>query len=338
MFFGICEKTGEKCDPQICSSWLKPHTKTMVSGSPAITTDSFLVCSKGGLIEPKTSGQEMTETQSRSGAAASAAMALGGAGAAAIAGMPAGAAAVIAGGAKAEQYFNGSNKAKEANKNGTDGSSGKEYITAAQLKSFGWNDTSDKKVTALNNTLEKYGITSKESKTLFLATCGHESGKGLNSLERLNKDGTTAGKYEKNERGAGYIQITWEDTHRQFLKTVNDSFDGKDTATYISEKYPWEAAGWFWSTKEAKSAGNTSLNKYVDKYGSSKGVFLITQYLVNGWPEGLTNEAAINIRDGKVSWKIEDGKLNVNNQPICNAPNGWTDREKNYNDAVECFK
>ncbi len=64
MFFGICEKTGEKCDPQICSPWLKPQMKTMVSGSPAITMDSFLVCSKGGLIEPKTSGQEMTEAQS----------------------------------------------------------------------------------------------------------------------------------------------------------------------------------------------------------------------------------------------------------------------------------
>jgi predicted chitinase len=258
-----------------------------------------------------------------------AALAVAAAGTVAVSGMPGVVAAGLAGAAKkiGEQSDEGKNE-KEVNK----------YVTAAQLKDFGWIKTSDQEVIALNATLGKYGITSQESIALFLATCGHESGKGSNSLEKLNKDGTTVGEYKKNERGAGYIQITWKDTHKKFLKTVNDSFDGEDTATYISDNYPWEAAGWFWSSKEAKSTAAGSLNDYTGKYGSSKGVFLVTQYLVNGWADGLTTEIATSIRDGKVPWKVKNNKLYVNDKIICDAPIGWEDREKNYDDAINHFK
>ena len=126
--------------------------------------------------------------------------------------------------------------------------------------------------------------------------------------------------------------------HLKFLKTVNDSFNGADTSTYIAENYPWEAAGWFWSSIDAKTAGGVSLNEYVTKYGNSKGVFLVTQYLVNGWPSKLANDTAVNIRDQKVSWKIESGILFVNGQDVCVAPIGWEDREKNYNEALEHIK
>ena len=77
------------------------------------------------------------------------------------------------------------------------------------MQAFGWGNTSEQEVVTLNATLEKYGITSMDSIILFLATCGHESAKGANLLEKLNNDGTTKGNYDKNERGAGYIQITW---------------------------------------------------------------------------------------------------------------------------------
>jgi hypothetical protein len=169
-----------------------------------------------------------------------------------------------------------------------------------------------------------------------MATCGHESGKGRLTLEGLNKDGSTVGSYKKTERGAGYIQITWRETHLEFLESVNDNFTGEDTAAYIAKNYPWEAAGWFWSS--VAKTGQGSLNNYVVKYGESKGVYLITQYLVNGWPNALSNDTAILIRDGKVKWSISDGTLYVDGKNTSRAPYGWTDRETNYNDAMKSFK
>lgn len=87
-----------------------------------------------------------------------------------------------------------------------------------------------------------------------------------------------------------------------------------------------------------KKAGGVSLNEYVTKHGASKDVFLVIQYFVNGWAEGLTNDMAVSIRDGKVSWEIKNKMLVVNGEDICKAPNNWEDREKNYNEAVKYFK
>jgi len=98
------------------------------------------------------------------------------------------------------------------------------------------------------------------------------------------------------------------------------------------------AAAWFWSSTEAKSTAVGSLNDYAANYASSEGVFLITQYLVNGWPSGLTNDVAANIRDGKVSCEIRNGRMFVDGKDVFKAPIGWDDREKNYNDAVKNFK
>lgn len=60
--------TGFQCTPQIIGQWKKsaPKTKIVQNGcgvdsegdyKNAVTTDSFLVCAYGGLIEPITSGQ-----------------------------------------------------------------------------------------------------------------------------------------------------------------------------------------------------------------------------------------------------------------------------------------
>lgn len=53
MPFGTCSCTGNPtpCIPATVGPWMKTH-------GMAVTMDSFLVCAKGGLIEPKTSGQE----------------------------------------------------------------------------------------------------------------------------------------------------------------------------------------------------------------------------------------------------------------------------------------
>lgn len=56
--FGICSHTGKPCVPMILGKWLCPHEQTKINGTSAITTDSALVCGKGGIILSETSGQE----------------------------------------------------------------------------------------------------------------------------------------------------------------------------------------------------------------------------------------------------------------------------------------
>lgn len=211
-------------------------------------------------------------------------------------------------------------------------------VTLDMMNKFRWASLTDKDILTINMMLIRYNITDAQSIRLFLATCGHESGKGLSMLELLNSDGSTVGRYFPEQRGAGYIQITWRDTHLEFLKSVGDGFNGEDTATYIAQNYPWEAAGWFWSSTKAKKAGKVSLNEYVAKYGDSEGVYFVTQCFVNGWPDGLSQDTAVAIRDGKVSWEVKNGKLYVDGKKICNEPRGWQDREDNYNDAHKNFK
>ena len=219
----------------------------------------------------------------------------------------------------------------------------KQYITFEMMKSFGWagyNGTDDKStetdLIALNDMLYRYSITDMRSIRLFMATCGHESNKGRSTIEDINNDGTTVGAYTPNERGAGYIQITWRNTHLEFLKSVEDSTTVSNTAKYIAETYPWEAAGWFWSV--SKMTGKDNLNNYVVAYGDSINVFLITQYFVNGWAKGLNNDIAASIRAGNEQWEIKNNQLFVNDKSICTAPNGWVSRNENYEAAMKSFK
>ncbi|RDY32219.1 DUF4280 domain-containing protein [Lachnotalea glycerini] len=52
------------CCPNIIGTWRNPHDTSQISkGEAAITTDSYLICSCGGLIQPMTSGQEYEEDE-----------------------------------------------------------------------------------------------------------------------------------------------------------------------------------------------------------------------------------------------------------------------------------
>jgi hypothetical protein len=76
-FFGICTNpqnpsgetiyligengetlTGKPCLPVLPEPWLLTKSSTLVDGKPALTTDSFLVCSYRSCIRPQSSGQE----------------------------------------------------------------------------------------------------------------------------------------------------------------------------------------------------------------------------------------------------------------------------------------
>ena len=227
-------------------------------------------------------------------------------------------------------------------------------LTEAMLKKYGWKGDYD--INHINKVLEEYGITDEKSIRLFFATCGHESGKGEFALERLNLDGSTAGVYEAIERGAGYIQLTGKDLHLLFLETVNNPYNGGDTATYIAENYPWEAAAWYWSSADARSLtdDSLSLNEYVVKFNNdSESMFLVTQFFVNVWPRyyneekgeiedrQMPNNYATDIRDGRADWSIEGNILTVYGEKFV-APSGWyipdTGRRDSYYSVMNIFK
>lgn len=221
---------------------------------------------------------------------------------------------------------------------------GNALVTADQLKEFGWRDTSDAFVKKLNDALVKYGITDKNSIALFMATMAAESDYGRVALEEGKDAHFIANGYDRNTRGAGYIQITSKDTHREFLKSMNDSFAGIDTATYIEKHYALEASAWYWSKMNKTSEKN--LNAYAAKYGSSSGVFLITQFFVQGFP---TKDPRFDpdlraIRDGG-SFTINK---NANGKSVSLGVNGntymfdknfnWDKREDAYNKAIKAFR
>lgn len=53
---------GLKCKPDIIDGWHGINEKANISGDfPAVTTESYLICACGGLIQPYTSGQDYEE-------------------------------------------------------------------------------------------------------------------------------------------------------------------------------------------------------------------------------------------------------------------------------------
>ena len=78
-------------------------------------------------------------------------------------------------------------------------------------------------------------------------------------------------------------------THRfsqlRFLKAENDNYSGEKTAEYIDENYnPWLVSAYVWSTQ--MFGQGVILNEYASTHGDSLGVFIVTQYFINGWPGG----------------------------------------------------
>ncbi|BCN29436.1 RHS repeat-associated core domain-containing protein [Anaeromicropila herbilytica] len=236
--------------------------------------------------------------------------------------------------ASTQSIINDGGSSKE-NHGGSSKKKGKgNLVTVTQLQEFGWCNTSDAFVKKLNGALISYGITNKNSIALFMATMAAESDYGRTALEE-GSDSYFAGKsYGKNRRGAGYIQITHKETHLTFLKTIpNCSYSGEDTATYIAKNYAVEASAWYWSKMQKTGEGN--LNAYVTKNGGNLGIFLITQYYVNGVPDGIMNDLTA-IRKGS-KFKIGKNSLSVNGHSY-RLPNGWAKRKSAYDKAVQVFK
>lgn len=62
---------GKLCTPMIIGTWMDTKEDTMITDNgtdnkyPAVSTHSFLVCACGGIIEPRTSGQECDSSKNK---------------------------------------------------------------------------------------------------------------------------------------------------------------------------------------------------------------------------------------------------------------------------------
>jgi len=192
---------------------------------------------------------------------------------------------------------------------------------------------------------KKYGITTKESIALFLATCAHESDYGRLILE----EGTQAyfdnmDKYGYNDRGVGYIQLTMRDVHLKFLKDMGDSYNGQNTAQHIADNYdPWEVSAYVWLGMRTENGNKNrqDLNDYSSQYGAGENIFLVTQYFINWWPspsspEYKTIDADLSsVRKGG-AYQIKDSRLYVNGRNY-RLPEGWASRIKAYNNIMDNY-
>lgn len=198
------------------------------------------------------------------------------------------------------------------------GESDEFQFTLEQLKGCGWETATEEDLRILNGAMLKYGITSRDSAYMMLATMLAESGctdkieGGEALLSKMKEKGEDKAweEYQSNvrgngnamsdynwwNRGAGYMQITDQELHEQFLKYIDDPFDGKDTATYIGNNYPIESAVWYWT--KVKKTGKGNLDAYVTENGAWEGMFLVTQYFVNGF-QNAKNDVLVKIKEGE---------------------------------------
>lgn len=227
-------------------------------------------------------------------------------------------------------------------------------FTLEQLRGCGWETATEEDLITLNDAMQKFGITSRDSAYMMLATMLAESGctvkiEGgealLAKMEEIGIDkaweayqnnvrgnGNAMGGYNWWERGAGYMQITGQELQKQFLEYMEDPFDGKDTATYIGNTYPIESAVWYWT--KVKKTGEGNLDAYVTKNGAWEGMFLVTQYFVNGFQDA-DNDTLVKIKEG-AAYTINEEKTTVSvDGVVFSTPNSWDVRYPRWKSVEE---
>lgn len=171
-------------------------------------------------------------------------------------------------------------------KDGTDSGSNKkgkiDKVTDLQMQKMGWTNYN---LNDLNNCIRKFSINTVQRIRHFIAQCSHESGLGkyteeLGGISHCSKYegrkdlGNTQNGDGCRFKGAGYIQLTGRSNYQSFANYIGDS-RVMEGVSYVSSKYPWTSAGYWW-----KSHG---LNSLCDNGAS---VDVITKR-VNGGYNGL---------------------------------------------------
>lgn len=160
------------------------------------------------------------------------------------------------------------------------------YVTADQLRRFGWNNVDDNMVRDLNEALERYEITTPVRIRHFISQCAQESNKGLWSTEQDFGDKAYFDRqkefgYDRQYRGGGNIHLTRRPNYQAFAEHMNDPriMEGAD---YVAANYPWTSAGFWWKENH--------MNELVDSLqGDSDSDVKRVTYRVNGGYNGLSD-------------------------------------------------
>lgn len=214
-------------------------------------------------------------------------------------------------------------------------------VTKQLLEYMGILKQTEEDIEYLNKLLKQEQIQSPGSILFFLATVAVEANVtwGKAPIEIWTESYAKSVSYTYEKRGAGYIQLTGEENHFEFLqKKYNEIINSTElskeekekelkkmsevlnekgelkskeaikkvnTAKIIAENYPWDASVFFWEDR-----------KHIEQYLLDNGVkiqtYLVIQYWVNFW------------RDGDI---LEDGQKLTFSSP--------EEREKKINEIEE---
>lgn len=137
-------------------------------------------------------------------------------------------------------------------------SNGTVNITAGKLARMGFGKMVLKpaSVTKLNAACNAYGLNSKTKVRHFLAQGMAETDEGKTFMEYSYTPGTGGSAKYSPYYGAGFMQLTWDYTYKDFqtyMKNVKGINDAKIVTPagyatqYVANTYPFESAGWFWN-------------------------------------------------------------------------------------------
>lgn len=131
----------------------------------------------------------------------------------------------------------------------------------------------------LNQLFWDFGITDKYSIACFVLCCNHETIRHSQNTtgSYLDKNGYqyseeygASNAYAFNERGIGYLQVTFLATQKKAYKYlvehnyIEPSESANDTNGYVDAlaQNPWAVSVWYWA-KHPKTGENLTLNQYV---------------------------------------------------------------------------
>lgn len=215
---------------------------------------------------------------------------------------------------------------------------------------LGWT-TDDKEVKKVKSILETFQITDRNSIACFLLLSITEAGsEGLYSgkLGKDNKpvideheravteyyyDGYEPG-YSFEERGVGYMQITFTDAHKACLEYLieigeYDAENSSNVSDYVEvlREMPWQVSAWRWAVFEQTREGN--LNRYIEVKANENedkltlGMVLTAESFINGRVSSKKNSPEQVLDNTKIEYNTIDAALrNIASGAVPYDPNG----------------
>lgn len=227
------------------------------------------------------------------------------------------------------------------------------------LETLGWSVELEE-LRHIDSILSEFGITDLDSITCFLLICVSESGAaGLYADKKDKKDKKIIDEYGRavtefypdgydpgypyEERGVGYMQVTWRESQLQCLRYLKEKgyYDGdiyEKAPGYVEDlrELPWETSAWRWAVCVQTSDGY-SLNDYVmarvhdNGERLTMGVFLTAESFNNGKVKNGSGGPLGKIAREGMEWEYDkENNMIKTDEKTFPAPNNWDQFEANY--------